>query len=359
MRFVSGLVLILACCLAGSAVSAQSPGQSSASAQLRLKRFILDDCFVRFTSTSEPDWPPAPNGAVRANVTKPLVLEHQVGGFQWIRRGVFEGRPEWVSTGWRILDWGLAQQQADGRFPTVDGIHQTTRFLEAVASSMVIDPAGATAARKERLYKGLQWLDSPVVKGQASRSGANFTHRLWMRAALFSTSALVLGRPELEAVADAAVRQAMQQQFPNGAYPERGGEDVGYHPFGMLYEVRWFAAAGPSNPEYSAALRSLERGYDWYRSKISPESGMVDRRGSTRMGREGLSHKNGPKDVNYGRAVEVMLGAALITGDARKVEFARALSAGGSAERKLPRDFPQRFGRTGLDAAVATACTRF
>ncbi len=318
-----------------------------------LRRYLLDDCFATLLSPDQPRRQPTATGAAAGNTEAKFELEAQTVGLTWIRRGLLSSNREWVALGWRIIDWGLAQPPER----SADATHQTSRFLDSVALAMVLDPAGATEARRQAFALRLDWLASDQIFARASRSNRAFTHRTWMRASLFETAFLVLGDPSLRERAAANARQGLGQQMPDGAFPERGGFDVGYHVFGMVFQLQYLVAADPRDPLRAEVLVSLRRGLDWYVGRLSAE-GIIDRTGSTRMLRE----SGGRKDVNYARAIEALLGSALVTGDRRWVEAAATMSEGGLADRRLPESFLQRFGRHRdgtLPTALVASCVAY
>lgn len=295
-----------------------------------LGAFLLQPCFKRIAVRRPPPVKRGPDGEIRKNIGNdvPLVLEEQASGLGWIRYGKLQGNEKAVAIGWKALDWGLARQRPDGGFDSQDPVHQITWFLEALACAMAVDPDAATALRKAGLSRGLAWLEEPRQRKTADRYGRTFTHRWWMRASLFQAASELLGQPALAGRAEDCVRQAIAQQA-GGAFPERGGGDVGYQILAMLYLQRWLAMR-PDGPLSGQAKTSMIAGLEWYLERVGAD-GIVDRTGSTRIPVEN-SYLGKPKDVLYNLAVEVMLGASLLTGDPRWTEASARLQRGAVAE---------------------------
>jgi hypothetical protein len=298
-----------------------------------LRRFLLQRCFRDLIVTDRPTGTVGASGAVRQNIDGPLVLQEQAAGFDWVRYGLLHDDAAAVRTGWKALDWGLRQQRPDGGFASEDAVHQTSWFLEKLAATFALDPTGLTAARRAGLARGLVWLDQPERRAHAVRNNAIFTHRCWMRASLFQAGALILNRADYAARARENVAQALAQQR-GGAFPERGGPDVGYQILGLQYLQRWLALQ-PGGNLAARGERSMEQALRWYLARTG-ESGIVDRAGSTRMRIEA-------KDVRYARAVEVFVGASLLTGDSRWLRAGVLLQRGAIAERQAAASDIKRF----------------
>lgn len=306
-----------------------------------LGTFLLQPCFRRIAIRRHPTGKMGPDGEIRKNIggTGPLILEEQAAGMIWIRYGKLSRDDKAVATGWKALDWGLARQRPDGGFDSKDPVHQITWFFEALACAMAIDPDAATALRKAGLSRGLAWLEEPKQRKSADGYGRTFTHRWWMRASLFQAASELLGQPELVGRADDCVRQAIAQQV-DGAFPERGGGDVGYQILTMLYLQRWLAMR-PDGPLSAEAETAMVTGLDWYLDRVGPD-GRVDRTDSTRMLAE-TSYLDRPKDVLYNLAVEALLGASLLTGDPRWTEASARLQRGAVAEGQAKPEALQQF----------------
>lgn len=303
-----------------------------------LGSFLTDPCFA-LVVRRKPVGGVGPNGEARRNIGTPdrLILEDQAAGLVWLRYGTIHGKADAVATGWSELDWGIAQQRRDGGFDSVDPVHQVTWFLESLASAIAIDPSKATATRKAALAAGLDWLEQPAQRRRADENGKTFTHRWWMRATLFQAASEILDRAALARRSEEFVQKAISQQTPSpggGAFPERGGGDVGYQVLSLLYLERWLAQR-PRGPLSAQAEKAMEAGLAWYLDRIGPD-GIVDRKGSTRMLVEN-------KDVLYDRAVDALLGASLLTADAKWSKIAGRLQQGAVTEGQAPPEALDKF----------------
>jgi hypothetical protein len=275
------------------------------------------------------------DGAVRVNMSGGLVLQEQAAGYSWIRYAVLYQNPDYRRLGWKILDWGLGQQNEAGGFESKDAVHETTWFLEALATSMAIDPMGVTPARRLGLARGIAWLNESNRRRHVFETSATFTHRCWMRASLYQSSSLLLGESRYEDYAAEWARQGLAQQV-DGVFPERGGPDVGYQILGIQYLERYLAMIGHMKASRSVRAGLLS-GLGWYKSKISA-GGIIDRAGSTRMRVEM------DKDVRYSRAIEVCVGASLLTGDLSWVQTGFDLERGAISEKQAGPSALLRFG---------------
>lgn len=304
-----------------------------------LGAFLLQPCFKRLVVRRQPTDAVGPNGEARRNIDDPLILQEQAVGRDWIRYGKLYGDVGAIATGWKVLDWGLARQRADGGFDSKDALHQTTWFLEALTTAIAFDPTGQTTARRTGLSAGLAWIEAPAQRRRLTETSVTFTHRNWMRASLFRASSEILGRADLAALSEDCVKQAMAQQT-DGAFLERGGSDVGYQILSLQYLQHWLALE-PGGALSARAEASMVAGLNWYLARVN-QDGRVDRTGSTRMLIE-TNQDDIQKDVRYARAIEVFLGASLLTGDPQWTRAAARLERGAITEGQAKPEALDRF----------------
>lgn len=244
------------------------------------------------------------DGAAGANRDGYQWIEEQRQGAEWILRGHAQSNRDWQALGWKQLDWGLARQQADGGFDSKDPFHSTSFFIEALARSCLIDPAGAGEDRIRGLSRGAAWLMSGTAQNKGVPNNRPYTHRRYILAAAFGQAAAVTGDDRFAGQAVHWAREGLDLQRDDGTNPEKAGYDVGYQMVGVLMALRYLPVCG------DAALRSRIR--NMVRRATQPEidrmapDGSIDLQDSTRVGKEHA--RNGKlKDVPYGEIMQALV----------------------------------------------------
>jgi hypothetical protein len=240
-----------------------------------------------------------------------VLIEEQNIGSDWLRRGLYFRQAAWRQKGWMILDWGVAQQASDGSFQTRDRFHSTMRYAQALALACLIDPDEATSHRKAALAKTLSWMASPKVLKKGLRGDAPFTHRSWMYGALLQRAFFVLGDRAYKTQAAERIEQAMRQQESDGAFPERGGFDVGYQMYSSSFCQRFLILCRDGSL-YRRVVSAHASALRWYIDRMDETTGEVDIAGSSRVGSE-VGHGGKGKTISYRRAVEVFMIASLMS----------------------------------------------
>ena len=250
----------------------------------------------------------AEDGAAGSNRNGYQWIEEQRQGAEWMVRGYAEDRAEWRQLGWQQLDWGLARQQGDGGFGSKDPFHSTSFFVEALARSCLIDPAGATPRRRDGLARGAQWLMSPAAEESGVPRNRPFTHRRYILAAAFGQAGRVTGEPRFARKAAEWAHEGLASQQSDGTNPEKGGFDAGYQMVGVLMALRYLPVCDDSG--LRAGLRAM------IRKAVPPElarlraDGSIDPEGSTRIEKE-RTRGGQVKDVPYGEIMQALVYAAL------------------------------------------------
>ena len=257
----------------------------------------------------------APNGAAGVNrgAGPQWYIEEQRAGAEFVQRGVVMENAGWVSTGWRILDWGIARQGPDGGFPgTGDPFHSVSLFVEALSRALLLDPAAATPARVRAARAAAEWLLLPNVAGRGEAHNRPYTHRRWILAAALAQAAQAANQPQLMRAARSYARAGLQLQAENGVNPEKGGADIGYQMFGVVMAAR-FVAAGPDRRLENSVIRMIDKAATWAGTRIG-EDGRVDATGSTRTSIE-TARDGRLKQVPHHSIVEGLAYSAALTGD--------------------------------------------
>jgi hypothetical protein len=131
-----------------------------------------------------------------------------------------------------------------------------------------------------------------------------FTHRRYLFAAALGQAALVLKRPAYLDVAQKHAQIGIEQQWPDGVNPERGGFDVGYQMIGVLMALRYYAilANGRSRRMLeNSILKASDRATAMLRS-----DGSFDLAGNTRVGIE-IGRSGGVKTIPYAEIFEALI----------------------------------------------------
>jgi hypothetical protein len=253
-----------------------------------------------------------PNGAAGLNREGFRFIEYQRQGAEWITRGIVTGNPEWISNGWRITDYGLAQQQPDGGFPGGDVQHSASLFLEAAARACLIDPSGATPARRAALLKAGRWMTGPAMEADAASHSAPFTHRRYVMASMLGQIGAVTGDAALKKRAVEWARDGVALQRPDGVNPERGGFDASYQAAGILFAERFLASC--EDPSTRASVVAMvRRAVPPVLAKQRPD-GSIDPTGSTRIGVE--TYRGGRvKEFNYEEGLQALVYGSRLAGE--------------------------------------------
>lgn len=266
--------------------------------------------------------PPGADGATGVNLHGFAYIEEQARGGNWVRNGRARGRADWLRTGWLELDYGLGKQRADGCYPGPDSFHSTTFFVEALARACLLDPAGATAARKTGLLRAAKYIARSEVFSAGIRGNLQYAHRRYLVAAAFCQTVLVTGDDGLMARANSQIDDGLALQRGDGVNPERGGPDVGYQMLGLLMATRCLPALSAKRAERVRAM--LRRGADWELARVRAD-GSVDPAGSTRTMRE-VARNGEVKAIPYDGIADGMAMCADALGEARHLDAAARIA---------------------------------
>jgi hypothetical protein len=254
-------------------------------------------------------------GAVGINRkgAQPWFIEEQRAGADFVQRGLAVGQSDWIATGWRILDWGIARQAADGSFPgTGDPFHSASFFVEALARALLLESAAQTPVRVAALRRAAEWLVRPDVTKRGEAHNRPYAHRRWILAAALALTARVTGEETFMAAARSYACDGLGLQTAEGINPEKDGADVGYQMVGVVMAAR-YAAVDHDSDIRRAVIAMIERAARWQAARIRPD-GAVDTTGSTRIGME-AARDGQVKGVPYLTVVEGLVYAARLTGD--------------------------------------------
>jgi hypothetical protein len=246
------------------------------------------------------------------------LIEDQRGGVDWIQSGLVRNLPEWRDRGWRALQWGFNIQSPDGSF--VGGrepIHSTVLFIEAAGRAALLEwklgDASLALSFRDDIARTAHWLArQQPARTPEMQANARYTHRLWAMAAALKYAAELSGRnQELERRAADFAGQALQAQWEDGIFPERGGFDVGYHATSIVFAAR-YAATCRDPARRAVIVAALSKAADWLAGRVQVD-GSVDPAGSTRILQE-RDRYGRMKNVPYGLVAEAFADSAWLTG---------------------------------------------
>ena len=130
------------------------------------------------------------------------------------------------------------------------------------------------------------------------KKDAPYTHRYYINAAAIGFSGILLERQDLIQHSQGLIKLGLAKQCADGANPELGGTDTGYHCLGLLLAAQYYSIV--ADQQMRLALKTMgEKGASWIGSKV-PESGDVDSKANTRTGANGEKrHGTEQKTVMY------------------------------------------------------------
>ncbi|MDP2296025.1 MAG: hypothetical protein Q8M24_11260 [Pseudolabrys sp.] len=252
------------------------------------------------------------DGASEANRRGYSAIGYQRQGAEWIVRGIAVNRKDWISLGWRMLDWGLAYQTLVGDFGGSEPFYSTGQYIEALARSCVLDPTNATKSRVDGLVRAARWHMQPDVELNGLPLVRPYTHRYYIFAAAFGQAAAATGQQVFTHRAEKWARDGLSMQLADGINPERGGFDVSYQMVGVLFAMRYLAVC--ENPSLRRALRTMTRSAVEWELKRQSADGRIDAVGSSRVNIEHLINGR-TKKVNYSELMQAFVYAALAVPD--------------------------------------------
>ncbi len=261
----------------------------------------------------------APSGAFGVNAawergeSSTWYVEEQKRGADAFIGGVLTDDAAAIDAGFRMMEWGFANQAADGSFQgTADNFHSTAIFVASVAHAAAYALAAPQAeAHRPRIQMMLpklraaaRWMTGPIWQTGLERN-ARYTHRRYIVAlALALTSKLTNDATLMESAAS-QVRDGLSLQ-DCGINPELGGHDSSYQAVGLWYASVLLANL-PDAPFARDLWTMIQRGIAWEASRID-SCGKVSTEGNTRtgpnttdVGRSGVS-----KDVDYNKVIRAL-----------------------------------------------------
>lgn len=248
----------------------------------------------------------APDGSAGRNRGGIWMIEEQRAGGEYVLAGTLSNRPEWQETGWRVLDWGNAQQLPSGEYRSRGGqYHSMGIFLHSLELACMAQPQAVTPERLEHLYKGAKWLADNMETG--FKLNAPYTHRNFLCMSVIGRAAFLTGQSALYDAAYTWARRGLKAQLASGINPEAGGFDLSYQMVGPYHSLLFMPVCPDATLKRQLA-DMCSKAIDWWCSRQKPD-GAVDVSGSSRIGIEKQTDGR-IKTVNYPEAICTLVWAA-------------------------------------------------
>ncbi|HLH02029.1 MAG TPA: hypothetical protein VKX25_04605 [Bryobacteraceae bacterium] len=248
-------------------------------------------------------------------------IEQQRAGDQIIATGLAYHDRVLVDRGLRILEWGFAQQNADGSFPCEDPFHSTSFFVEAATHSVLLLEAAPEGREfdarvellRQKLARTAQWMTQPGVEQAAKAHNAVFTHRRFLIGAALGEAGVVLRDQRLVTKSAEYICDGFLLQMPDEVNREKHGYDSNYQAVGLVFAMRYYRLVA-SDELKQEMYPHLAAGIRWQRSRITP-AGDVLAEGNTRTAGQERNRDGTAKSVNYSWTVLALADWATISGD--------------------------------------------
>lgn len=251
-----------------------------------------------------------------------------------IGAGINRNRDDLIDAGMLALEWGFAQQSADGSFPCKDNYLGAAYFVAATAHSIwLLESTGYArnyAQRIEAIRARLQRAALWLADGNRSKASAaqydRYTSRYLLTGYALGATARVTGNPALAAAGEDMMRTGLSKLHASGYFPESAGFDVSFQAEAMVYGLRYYdhAATAEMRREMEAPMR---RALGWLQSRVGA-NGVVQTSGNTRSG----SGKERDRTGQFRRVSAVAVSRAFglagaVLGDNKYEALARAVAS--------------------------------
>lgn len=272
--------------------------------------YVRDPYFVQ--AMARKKWTNfAENGAALPNKDEFKFIEYQRLGVEVLTSGVALDMDNLISDGWKVLDYGLKHQNKDGGFAGSDVGHSASLYLEALSRAMLTDPKGATKSRIEALRRAMVWLASLRIDAETRLGSAWFTHRKFVKAALWGQAAYLCQEPLFDTMARAWAYEGLQMGRDN-IYPEKGGFDVSYQMVAALFAQRYVPVCTDLSLKQDL-MRMMKAAIAEVLKRQNEDGSMIET-DSTRIGVE--PNRDGSlKSFNYREGMQALINYMILTGD--------------------------------------------
>jgi hypothetical protein len=238
----------------------------------------------------------------QANASK-WRIEEQRFGRDWVLYGIVHGdAPVPLNTptgrtqvtpiefGIRILQWGLNQEQSDGRYACDDYYHSSMFFVESVSDACLALQVSQYAAQYESwIASAIQknhltatWLVSIYKRNETPSRELRYGHRYWLNSCALYLTYVLTGDATLSEYAFDLIDAGAAAQLSDGVNPESGGYDSSYQAVGLVYACRLSDFLTDAT-ELSKTFTMLTKGEAWEETMVEPD-GIINTEGNTRVG---------------------------------------------------------------------------
>ena len=207
-----------------------------------------------------------------------------------IGAGVNRNRDDLINAGMLALEWGFAQQNADGGFSGKDSYLGTSYFVAATAHSIwLLETTGYArnyAQRIEKIRPKLERAALWLADGNRSKAAAaqhdRYSSRYLLTGYALGATARVTSSPVLALAGEDMVRIGVARLHGSGYFPEAGGFDVSFQAEALVYLLRYYDHAATADTRRGIEV-PIRRALGWLESRIA-SSGVVQAAGNTRSG---------------------------------------------------------------------------
>ena len=251
-----------------------------------------------------------------------------------IGAGVNRNRDDLINAGVLALEWGFAQQSADGSFPCADNYLGASYFVAATAHSIwLLETTGYARnyaqridAIRPKLARAALWLADANRAKAASTQYDKYASRYLLTAYALGAAARVTSNPALALAAEDMAHTGLSKMHASGYFPEAGGFDVSFQAEALVYLLRFYDHAATADMRRDIEPK-LRRALGWLESRVAT-SGVVQATGNTRSG----SAKERDRTGEFRRVSSVAVSRAFglagaVLGDNRYDATARAVAS--------------------------------
>ena len=267
------------------------------------------------------------------NWAAPWYIEAQRNGEELVIGGLIKNDPEAIQSGFKMFDWGFAQQSADGSFKgTADPFHSTSFFVQAVAHTLLVlqqSPqsekyADQIAHYTPLVHRAARWMILPEVWKKGIERNEPYTHRRYLVASALGLTGKLTGDQDLINYSRESIKDGLSLQYADGSNPEKGGYDSSYQMVGLVYAQRWVTYF-PNDFLTPKVTAMIDKGLAWEQTRMLP-TGEISREGNTRTGGQEKGRTGKIKKVDYRSAVRGFAYWASVTGDPRWAAIASQIT---------------------------------
>lgn len=237
-------------------------------------------------------------------------IETQRVAYAIISAGVLDNDPVLLDKGLKALEWGFAQQAADGSFPGERlgekkpvkylHIHPISFFVESAAHSVLLLRASnvdkqykdRAAALIPKIYLAGKWMNNPSNLDNFFTNAVD-TNMLTTAALAIHEAGMLGNDAALRATAKDLVKRILARQHEDGTFPEKKGFDSSYQMVSLEYLTR-YASLLSDRAWRQEVMLAVDKGFEKERTYTNSK-GVISDRDNTRTEVCVTIPGNGPK----------------------------------------------------------------